>query len=202
MDAEQRVAQHYSREGLEQAILAALQASGKDIDKLSASDLSGADEFHLGWLPATIEFGRDLGLSSDMRVLDVGSGIGGPARYFAREHGCHVTGIDLTEELVQVANALTRRCGLSDRAAFVQGSALALPFADKSFDASSLIHVGMNIPDKAKHFSEVRRALRPGGRFGVYDIMRVADAELPYPMRGRPYPRRASWSVPRPTGSS
>src|SRR5262245_3285113 len=126
MNTEQRVAQHYARDGLEQAILAALEASGKDIHKLTASDLSGADEFHLGWLPATIELARELGLAQGMHVLDVGSGIGGPARYFASAHGCRVTGIDLTEEFVEVANALTKRCGLSDRVGFQQASALAL----------------------------------------------------------------------------
>src|SRR5258706_15345985 len=97
MDTEQRVAQHYTREGLEQAILSGLEASGKDIGKLTASDLSAVDEFHLGWLPATIEFARELGLAKGMHVLDVGSGVGGPARYFVEAHGCRVTGIDLTE---------------------------------------------------------------------------------------------------------
>ncbi len=182
MDTEQRVAQHYTREGLEQAILSGLEASGKDIGKLTASDLSAVDEFHLGWLPATIEFARELGLAKGMHVLDVGSGVGGPARYFVEAHGCRVTGIDLTEGFVQVANALTERCGLADRATFMRASALALPFEQGAFDAASLIHVGMNIQDKAKLFSEVRRVLKSGGRFGVYEVMEVADGELPYPM--------------------
>ena len=117
-----------------------------------------------------------------MHLLDVGSGIGGPARTFADAFGCRVTGVDLTEEFVEAANALTRRCGLSDRVSFRQASALALPFADASFDAATLIHVGMNIEDKAGLFAEVRRVLKPDARFGVYDIMRVAEGEIPYPM--------------------
>ena len=182
MGTEQDVARHYTRGGLEQRILDALAADGKDIDKLAPSDLSGADEFHLGWRPATVELARDLGLAPGMHVLDVGAGIGGPARYFAEAHGCRVTGIDLTPEFVEVANAITRRCGLDDRVVFRQGSALSLPFADGAFDAATMIHVGMNIPDKAAVFREVRRVLKPGARFGVYDILRVGDGDIPYPM--------------------
>jgi SAM-dependent methyltransferase len=117
-----------------------------------------------------------------MHLLDVGSGIGGPARTFAEAHDCRVTGVDLTPEFVQAADALTRRCGLSDRVSFREASALALPFAEASFDRATLIHVGMNIEDKAGLFAEVRRVLKPDARFGVYDIMRVSDAEIPYPM--------------------
>jgi SAM-dependent methyltransferase len=182
MDTETEVAKHYSHGSLEQAILSALTASGKDINKLVAADLSGADEFHLGWRAATIELAKGLDLKPGLHVLDVGSGIGGPARYFGDAHGCRVTGIDLTDEFVAVANALTRRCGLSGLVSFTQGSALAMPFADATFDAASLIHVGMNIADKAKLFAEVRRCLKPGARFGAYDIMRMDDGDIPYPM--------------------
>lgn len=182
MDVERGVANHYSRSGLEEAILEALRAAGKDVDNLTAEDLSGADEFHLGWRAATVEFAKELGLASGMHVLDVGSGIGGPARYFAEAHRCRVTGVDLTEDFVQAASALTRRCGLAESVAFRQASALALPFQAETFDAATLIHVGMNIADKARLFSEVRRVLRPEARFGVYDIMRVGEGEIPFPM--------------------
>lgn len=182
MNTEQQVAQHYSHGALEGAILDALKASGLDIDRLTPSDLANIDEFHLGWRAATVEIARDIHLSRAMHVLDVGSGIGGPARYFAEAHGAQVTGIDLTQEFVDVANALTKRCGLSDLATFRQASALALPFADHTFDAATLIHVGMNIKDKAKVFSEVFRVLRPHAHFVVYDVMRTAGGDLPYPM--------------------
>ena len=182
METEQRVARHYGREGLEDAILKALRASGKDIERLTPADLSAIDEFHLGWGAQTIEFAKELGLEREMRLLDIGSGIGGPARYFASAHGVRVSGIDLTREFVEVAQSLTRRCGLSPRASFREASALALPFLDESFDVATLIHVGMNIADKAKLFAEARRVLKPGGRFGVYDIMRVGEGELPFPM--------------------
>jgi ubiquinone/menaquinone biosynthesis C-methylase UbiE len=182
MDTEREVARHYTHGALERTILEALAADGKDVEALAPSDLSGADEFHLGWRAATTELGRNLGLGTGMHVLDVGSGIGGPARHFADVHGCRVTGIDLTEEFVEVANALTRRCGLAGLVSFRQGSALALPFEDAGFDAATLIHVGMNIEDKATLFAEVRRVLRPGAPFGVYDILRTGEGAIPYPM--------------------
>ena len=182
MSVEQKVAEHYSHGSLEETILGRLRDSGKDIEKLTTADLSGVDEFHLGWHAATVALGEDLKLSRDTRVLDVGSGIGGPARYFAETHGCQVIGVDLTAEFVNVANALTVRCGLSDLATFRQGSALDLDFAKAEFEAATLIHVGMNIDDKERLFSEVRRVLNNGGVFGVYDVMRTGDGDLPYPM--------------------
>jgi ubiquinone/menaquinone biosynthesis C-methylase UbiE len=183
MTTEEQVARHYTHGSLERAILDALKAGGKDIDKLTASDLSGVDEFHLGWRQATAELARGLAFTPAMHVLDIGSGIGGPARHLAGTLGCRVTGIDLTEEFVTVAKALTRRCGLAaDRVSFQQASALDLPFEAGAFDGATLIHVGMNIADKAKLFGEVRRVLRPGARFGVYDVMRVSEGEIPYPM--------------------
>jgi len=182
MDTEQQVAKHYTHGALENAILDALTAAGIDIDRLTPADLSGVDEFHLGWRAATMEIAKDLHLSRATHVLDLGSGIGGPARYFAESHGARVTGIDLTQEFVDVANALTKRCRLADLAAFRQASALALPFPDNTFDAATLIHVGMNIEDKAKVFAEVHRVLGPHGRFAVYDVMRTAQGDLPYPM--------------------
>ena len=182
METEQQVARHYSRSGIEQAVIEALRAAARMSDRLAPGDLSGADEFHLGWHAATAELARDLGLGPDLHVLDVGCGIGGPARHFAAALGCRVTGIDLTAEFVEAAEALTRRCGLAGLVSFRQGSALAMPFPDAEFDAATLIHVGMNIADKAALFAEVRRVLKPGARFGVYDIMRMAEGELPYPM--------------------
>jgi ubiquinone/menaquinone biosynthesis C-methylase UbiE len=182
MKTEQQVAEHYTHGALEQAILAALTAAGKDIGKLTPDDLGPVDEFHLGWRAATAELAKDLAFTSGMHVLDVGCGIGGPARYFAHARGCRVTGIDLTHEFIAVATALTQRCGLAVSTSFRQGSALALPFADKTFDGAMLLHVGMNIADKAKLFAEVHRVLKPGAVFGVYDVMRVSGGDLAYPM--------------------
>lgn len=182
MTIEQQVAQHYGQKGLEANILAALTQAGKDVDHLSIDDLAGLDEFHLGWREQTARLAADAGFSAGMNVLDVGCGIGGPARYFAERYQCRVTGLDLTPEFVAAAKMLTQRCGLADKATFETASALAMPFAAESFDAACLIHVGMNIADKTGLFSEVRRVLRRGGRFAVYDVMMMDETPLTYPM--------------------
>ncbi len=182
MEIEQAVARHYAHGALEETILSALAAAGKDVDRLTPKDLAPVDEFHVGGRPATIAFAAEFGLRPGMRLLDIGCGLGGAARFFAGEHDCRVSGIDLSAEYVDVANALAVRVGLGERASFASGSALALPFEAGSFDAAYMFHVGMNIEDKSRLFAQVRRVLAPSGRFGIYDVMRIADGELSYPV--------------------
>ena len=175
MSTEAKVVGHYGRGQLEELILAAVAREGKDPEKLAAVDLAPVDEFHLGGLEATQELANHMELRSGLRLLDVGSGIGGPARYFAAEYGCKVTGIDLTEEFVRVAGSLTRRTKLDGLAEFRQGSALQLPFERDTFDRAYMIHVGMNIADKSGIFREVRRVLKLAGLFTIFDIMFTGD---------------------------
>ena len=182
MTVEGEVARHYTQSELTRTVLDALRSAGKNTDALTPADLAGVDEFHTGWGPQTVALAQTLELTPQLKVLDVGSGIGGPARHFASAYGCDVTGIDLTPAFVELANELTVRTGLADRVRFVQGSALALPFADESFDLATMNHVGMNIADKPALFAAVRRALRPGGRFMIYDVMQVREGEVPMPM--------------------
>lgn len=179
---EQAVAQHYTHGALERAVLDALRAAGKDPDRLEPDDLAPVDEFHIGGRQATIDLASQLGVTPGMHVLDVGAGLGGASRYFAHVLGCTVTGIDLTEEFVQVARALSARTGLAGRISYHHGSALALPFPPAAFDGAYMLHVGMNIADKGALFAQVRRVLKPRGFFGVYDVMREADGPLAYPM--------------------
>jgi SAM-dependent methyltransferase len=182
MGSEEAVVRHYARGGLEAAIMQALEGAGVDTVRLTRADLHAVDEFHMGWHAATEGLGRALRLAPGTALLDVGSGLGGPARHFAEAHGCDVTGLDLTPDFVAAATGLTRRTGLADRVRFVEGSALAMPFEDGRFDAASLIHVGMNIADKPRLFAEIRRVLRPGGRLAVYDLMRTGPGEITMPM--------------------
>ena len=179
---ESRVEQHYGRGDLERAILDALAACGKDIDRLVPADLSPVDEFHTGARQATIELAQRLGFRESMHVLDVGCGIGGPSRYLAETRGCRVTGIDLTPSYVETATALARRVGLGDRVDYRQASALALPFEAGTFDGAWMMHVGMNIEDKARLFQEIRRVVAVGSEFAIYDLMRTGEGELAYPV--------------------
>ena len=115
-------------------------------------------------------------------MLDVGCGLGGPARYVADKYGCSVTGIDLTDEYVKTGQAINEWVGLNERIALQRGSALDLPFAAEHFDSAYMIHVGMNIAEKAALFSGVHQVLRDGARFGVYDVMQVSDGDVAYPV--------------------
>lgn len=182
MEIEQAVAQHYAHGSLEETIMDTLAAAGKDLNRLTTKDLAPVDEFHVGGRAATIAFAEQFGVRPGMRLLDIGCGLGGAARYFAHEHGCRVTGIDLSAEYVNVTNALAARVGLDERVSCELGSALALPFAPQSFDGAYMFHVGMNIENKAKLFAEVRRILAPSGLFGIYDVMRLADGDLSFPV--------------------
>lgn len=176
------VANHYAAADLEQRLLRAAAAAGKDPERLQPDDLAGADEFHVGGRPATEALAAGIPLAPGQRLLDVGSGIGGPSRYFASRHACHVTGVDLTPDYVRVAEALATRMGLADRLAYHCGSALSLPFEPASFDGAYMIHVGMNIADKTALFREVRRLLKPGAFFAIYDVMRMSGGEPAWPV--------------------
>lgn len=180
--SESMVAQHYGISGLEERLLSALEANGIPRAGLTAEQLSAVDEFHVGGREATVAIAGQWKLTPGMRLLDVGCGIGGPARYFASVHHCHVTGIDLTGEFISAAQSLTARVGLSDHAHFQQASALAMPFTPGSFDGAYLFHVGMNIADKKKLFAEIGRVLRPGSTLVIFDFMRVGPDEFSFPV--------------------
>jgi ubiquinone/menaquinone biosynthesis C-methylase UbiE len=182
MSEAKAVAEHYTRPKLEETILEAMKRAGLDTQKLTPTDLAPMDEFHVGGLEATKAFTEFMGLKPGMHVLDVGCGIGGPARYFASEHGLRVTGIDLTEEFVRTAKSLTKLLSLEDAATFEQGSALAMPFRSESFDAAYMFHVGMNIADKNALFLEVARVLKPSAQFSIFDLMRTNDEPISYPV--------------------
>jgi SAM-dependent methyltransferase len=191
MSIDRRVAEHYTRGDLATTILSALQAAGKDVDRLSLEDLAPVDEFHIRGRLATVELANGLGLAPGMRVLDVGCGIGGPSRYVAATYDCHVVGIDLTEEYCRVAALLAERAGLGERVEYHPGNALAMPFADGGFAVAYTQHVAMNIEDKARLYAEVRRLLKPGGRLGIYDVLRGGGGDVVYPV---PWARDASTS--------
>ncbi len=173
---------HYRRQGLADAVLHALEQSGVDTASLTASDLAPIDQLHAGGAPATAYLLAQLALDPRTRLLDVGCGIGGPARLAAASYSNPVVGIDLSPDFVDAARTLTDRAGLTPLVEHQVSSGEALAFEDATFDRAMMIHVGMNIPDKADVFAEVRRVLRPGGIFGLYEQMRTADGDPPYPL--------------------
>lgn len=153
---------HYGGTDISARILAALQEAGRDVNALTRDDLAAIDEFHSGGREATRRLAQLTGLSKGMHVLDVGSGVGGPARTLAAEFGCKVTGLDLTEEFCRAATMLTERLGLGDRVTFRYGNALDMPFDNGIFDVVWTQNTLMNIENKRRLFKEVYRVLRRG----------------------------------------
>lgn len=164
------VESHYTTPDLGAAILTALQAAGKDLDHLTPDDLAPVDEFHGGQRPATVRLAEMAGLSGSERVLDVGSGLGGPSRFLAWRYGCRVSGVDLTAEFCRVADLLTKLTGLTGRVDYRQGSALELPFADASFDVVWSQNAAMNISDRDRLYAEMHRVLKPGGKLALQEV--------------------------------
>ena len=173
---------YWGREGLGQAILDALAAAGKNLDALTVDDLAPADQFHGGGKAATVRLASLARVSPGTRVLDVGGGLGGPARTLAVEFGCHVTVIDLTESYVQAATMLTARLGLGDRVTHHVGNALELPFDPGTFDVVWTQNSGMNIADKERLYVGFHRVLRPGGRLAFQEPMAGPVQPLIFPV--------------------
>lgn len=174
--------EHYGVSGLGDEILDALEAAGKNIDALTRDDIASFDEFHIRGLEATREVAALAKVEDHSRVLDVGCGIGGPARTLASEFGCDVVGIDVVEEYCRAAELFTDRVGLTDEVRFQHGNALDLPFEDKSFDVVWFEHTLMNIEAKDVAFEEARRVLRAGGTLALYEICAGPGGDTIFPV--------------------
>lgn len=175
------VREHYRATGLTERLKTALTAFGPDEPRLAPQQLASLDQFHTRGLAATVELAKLAEITADMLVLDVGSGVGGPARFLAATYGCRVTGIDLSEPFVDAARYLTERTGQSEQVSFETASALELPFDDGHFDVVLLQHVAMNIGDRARLYREIRRLLKLRGRLAIYDVVSNGSDPL-YPV--------------------
>lgn len=182
MSYDKSVSDHYVHGNLLNAIELALPAIGKTIKTVTIEDLAPVDEFHIGGRIATDNLLKQLNFSQQNYLLDVGCGLGGAARYVASKYKHHVAGIDLTPEYIETGNSLNNWLNLDAHVSLDQGSALSMPYKDSAFDGGYMLHVGMNIGDKASLFSEIFRVLKPGTTFGIYDLMRQKDGELMYPV--------------------
>lgn len=190
------VSAHYTHGGLAAAIEEALGKMGKSTESITIRDLGPVDEFHIGGRKASEDFLDQLSPDRTHHVLDVGCGIGGASRFAADRYGCQVTGIDLTDEFIETGKVLNNWVGLSDLITFEQASATELPLPDGQFDSAFMLHVGMNIPDKAAVFQEAFRVLKPGSSFGVYDVMKTGDEELEYPVPWAATPATSALASP------
>ena len=196
MSTETRVADHYTQGSLIVAIRQGLEKLGKTPQTATIEDLAPVDEFHIGGRHASDVFLSQLGITAASRVLDVGCGLGGACRFTASRFGAGITGIDLTAEYVETGRALNRWVGLDAGIDLHLGSALAMPFADASFDVAYMLHVGMNIADKEGLAREVARVLRPGGLFGIYDVMRAGEGDLAFPVPWAATPETSALDTP------
>lgn len=176
------VANHYTQGSLLEAFREGIKRLGKTVDNVTVQDLGPADEFHIGGRVATESLLDQLDIVSGHHVLDVGCGIGGSSRFAAQKYGCRVTGVDLTREYVETGNALCSWVGLSDQVSLEVDNATNLSNSSGTFDRAYMLHVGMNIADKEALASELHRVIKPGGKIGIYDIMKVDDGDLLLPL--------------------
>ena len=161
------IAEHWATGDVYELIVSALEASSKSLDSLTVEDLAPIDHFHARGFPATVELGDRLPVEPGDHILDIGCGLGGPARYFAQRFDCRVSGIDITEPFIEAGKKLTALLGLSDRVSIEQGDGHQLPFGDGVFDGAYSQHVTMNVADRPGFFAEAWRVLRPGGFFAL-----------------------------------
>jgi ubiquinone/menaquinone biosynthesis C-methylase UbiE len=176
------MSQHYERTRLVEKLRAALAAGGLSEKQLSSKDLAQLDQFHTRGLEATAELAKALPISAATKVVDIGSGLGGPARYLAETYGCTVHGIDLSQSFVEAASFLAERAGLAAKVTYECGNALSLPISGGTFDIAWTQHAAMNIADRATLYSEAFRVLRPGGHFAIFDVVAGSEGPLHYPV--------------------
>jgi len=196
------IARHYSSGDLLHRLDTALREDGCDPDRPSLAALAPYDQFHGRGLEATIEMMGLVHVRASDHILDIGSGIGGPARTFVEHFGCRVTGIDLTEEFCEVARHLTRLLGMQERATFEAGDALAMPFAAESFEGAYSMNVSMNIADKRGLYREIRRVLKPGGWLILSEIAKGEGDEPDYPTPWAASARTSFLATPEDTRSA
>jgi len=186
MAAASDISGHYSQGGLLARLEANLREDGVDPAQATIEQLAPYDQFHGRGLEATEDIANLLPVSATDRILDIGSGLGGPARYMARRFGCRVAGIDLTAEFCDIARLLTARLGLEDRVSFEQGDALAMPFGDAAFDGAYSMNVSMNIADKRALYQEIHRLLKPGAWLCLSEVAQGPGGEPDYPQAWAP----------------
>ena len=175
------VAQHYGNDGIVSRIVSALADAGFDTNDLEPNVFAGADEFHIGGRKGSEYVAKALDIEQANGFLILAP-VWWASRFIANTLGVKVEGIDLTPEFVEAAVEITEMVGMTEQVSFQVGSATSIPFDDDMFDASTMLHVGMNISDKELLFSEIARVTKPNGSIVVYDVMRTGNDDLVFPM--------------------
>ena len=158
-----------------------LLAEHADLDVALAGTIDNLDQYHIGGASAVDRLIAALDVGREDTVLDVGSGLGGPARQIARRTGARVLGIDITAEYVAAAQHLSAQAGLADLARF-EVTDVAQFRPQQPFDAAVTMHVQMNVENKTDWFGYIADRLRPGGRLAVWEICVQDDSALTWPM--------------------
>jgi ubiquinone/menaquinone biosynthesis C-methylase UbiE len=179
---DERISSHYGWSGLMEAIDGELRRNGIDPQRVTIDQLAPVDNYHAYRLAGTLALARAAGITSADRVLDVGGGIGGPARQLAHRFGCRVTVLDLTAEYCAVGQTLTEWTDLTDLVSFVNASGLEMPYDAATFDVAWTQHASMNIADKAGLYREIARVVRPGGRFAFFDMLAGPNQPIHFPV--------------------
>ena len=202
MDPETSIAEHWADRDVYGLIVSALERASKSLDSLTVEDLAPVDHFHARGFPATVDLADRLPVEPGDHLLDIGCGVGGPARYFAQRFGCKVSGIDITGPFVDAANKLTALLDMGDRVFIEQGDGERLPYDDGTFDGAYAQHVTMNVADRPRFFGEAWRVLKPGGFFALteHGLGPVEARTIPCP--GRRTARASSSSRRRRPASS
>ncbi len=179
----QSISDHWAKGDVFAKILEAMQSVGIDPETVTIEQLSPVDHFHARGFPATVELADTLPIEAGQHLIDIGCGIGGPARYFAQRFGCKVDGLDITEPFVNAGNQLSQLVGMQEQVKIVQGDGQKLPYADERFDGGYAQHVTMNVPDRAAFFNEACRVLKPGAFFALteHGLGEVGEPYHPVP---------------------
>ena len=163
----QSISDHWGTGDVYGRIMKAMAAASISPDTVTVEQMAPADHFHARGLPATVELADALLIEAGHHIVDIGCGVGGPARYLAKRFGCRVSGVDITEPFVEAANKLTALLKMEGQVAVELGDGQQLPYGDAMFEGGYTQHVTMNIADRARFFGEAFRVLKPGAFFAL-----------------------------------